>query len=109
MGNALVDISSLLAYTPLFLVSSAGTRDILRFICRSLAHYLTCGLVKAVSPILSCRNDATHEYATCQKSTVELAESWSSEILQMNKEMKAWNTDNEIQEKVLETTQWILT
>ena len=33
VGNTLVNISSLLAYTPSFLVSSAGTRDILRFVC----------------------------------------------------------------------------
>lgn len=74
VGRALVDISTLLTYSPALLVSSAGQGRLLQFACRALIHFLTCGLVKASTPSMSVNNDAVMEYATCQKTTVELAE-----------------------------------
>lgn len=94
VGRALVDISNLLVYSPALPVSSAGPARLIRFSCRALAHYLTRGLTKAPSPFIACRRsqDPLVQYATCEKTTVQLAEKWKREIKRMDREMEAFHS-----------------
>jgi len=88
VGRALVNFSSLIAYSPFAPASSAGTWSSLKFVCRALTHKLLCGLAKP--PNLFLDNDnVLAEYASGQKPTVQLAEEWTDEINLMNTEMQA--------------------